>query len=138
MQSEGDGLAHQRMIGRMKIDDVDASALSVMRPQLWRFGVGKTRRLLCLTGTDEAAKLLQVPPDRLGEGFRQLHQQRVGAPGIGARRRRALVCHLVRHVAFSGQACAAAVTLTVKPAGFARENPVDEGQVACGGLTACL
>ena len=99
MQPAGDRAAHQRVIGRMKLDQVDPPALAVMGLELRRFGVGEARQVLRLRRQHEAAETVEILLDRGGEEFGELHQQRVAAPGIGAGERRRLVRHFVGHAA---------------------------------------
>ena len=95
MQAAGDRAAHQRVVGRVEFDQVDAPALAVMGLELRRLGVGEPRQVLGLRRQHEAAEPVEVLLDRAGEELGELHQKRVAAPGIGAGQRRRLVRHFV-------------------------------------------
>jgi hypothetical protein len=89
--------AHQRVIGRMELDHVDAAALPVMRLQHRGFEIGEAGQFLRLVRQHEAAERIEV----LAHGGRKilgdLDQQRVTTPGVASRQRRRLVRYLVRH-----------------------------------------
>ena len=89
--------AHQRVIGGMEFDRVDAPALPVMGPQHRRLGVGEARQVLRLMRQHEAAEIVEILAHRGGKLLGDLDQQRIAAPGIAACNRRRLVGYLVRH-----------------------------------------
>ena len=74
MQAVGDGPAHQGMVSRMQLDQVNAVTLPVMRLELRSLCVCKTREILRVLTHDETTKRFQFLADRFGKVFRQLDQ----------------------------------------------------------------
>ncbi len=86
----------------MVFDEVDAAALPVVRAQLRRLHIGEPCQFLRLARADIAAELVQFAANRLGIGFGELHQERIGAPRTRPRQWRALVQDLMRQCYGSG------------------------------------
>ncbi len=100
MQPLRHGAAHQRVIGRVIFDKVDAAALPVMRTQLRQFGVGKTSQILRLGRKYETARLLQFCMKLFWKTRRNLHEKRVAQISVRAGDRRRLVGDFVRFQGF--------------------------------------
>ena len=91
MQSGANGAAHESMIGRMKLDLVDAAALAVVSLEPGRFNIGKTRKILCFGGPDKAAVLVELVANGFRHSLAKLHQQRIVTIGIATDQQRRLV-----------------------------------------------
>ena len=97
MQPVGHRAAHQRVIGGMELDQVDAPSLAVMGPELRRLDIGETGQFLRLLRQHETAEPVEILAHRIGKALGELDQQRIAPPGVAARQRRRLVRHVVGH-----------------------------------------
>src|SRR5690606_9307812 len=135
MQADLDRAAHQRVIGRVEFDEVDAFSLPIVRAQLGRLAIRKSRQILRFGRANVAAELVEILADRIGKFVGELHEQGISAPRAGASKWQALVRDLVRQSKTPFSAESGSQTVTGKARRFARKIPRNSRWLLAGNRT---
>ena len=99
LQANGNGPAHQRVIGGVELDKIDALSGRTVGSQLRRRPVCNPREILRLRRSCEFSRRLELRVKRTRKRIRDVLQQRIGVIDIVARQRWGLVVFVGRRAA---------------------------------------